>query len=660
MRKTIGLVLALLALCLPSAVLAQSTAFQWDVRGVGGLYSHTPDDPLSTWTFIGSGGGGLATESSVIACDTDSFGNLFGVDINTNELGQIDLVTAEFTLIGALTGDVPPVVQAMTIDMTDDTAYISDGTGLWSMDITTGVCTQISASFNDSAGGAAVTTVFELATDSAGNFWAFDITLDTLWDLDITNGSLTAVGVYNGPMGRDGPNFSNNGMDWDPVSGQLIGDVYTGGGTGSYGTWDTTTGSFTEILNHDSFPPPYATNIGGPIACFGGTTFHMNFWANDYNTYDTLDPTSNFTGRPQPSAPDLFAIDFNETGTLYAVDSANLNLGVIDTATGDYTSLMPLTGDFILAGGTATGITCDVVDGTFYLCNTTTLFTLDIMTGNTVTVADFTSGLGNPVTGAIGIASNSIGELYMFSVDTDALFRVDKNTGAGIFLGNAPGNAGFVQGMDFDPADDTLYASIYVSGGTGFYGTWDTTTGAFTTITTLETLPPDGDGYELMLAIMEAPAIVDLVPESFNLVNGVLDSVDPLAELSMSDNDDLRASRDQFAIGARVIYEVGVTSPNDMPAGMDLTIEESIFARGAVNRTIQLFNYDTAAFETVDAQLANQGFGDRTDVISVTGDPSRFVEAGTGAVLARVRYDGPVPRAAFTCNVDNIFITISN
>ena len=225
----------------------------------------------------------------------------------------------------------------MTIDTTTDTCYITDGDGLWTCDLATASCTQLLTQFDD--GGTQVTNFWEIATDTAGNFWGFSIEqadgdggTDSLYELDINTGSVTLLGPYTGPGGNSGsPQFTNQGMDWDPVSGQLIYNAYTGGGSGSYGTWNTTTGVFSLILEHANFPVTDA-RIGGPIACFGGTTFQANFFLGRFLTYDTLDPTSNLTDVPEGGPPQLWAMDFDATETtLYAVDRVNFFLGTIDT-----------------------------------------------------------------------------------------------------------------------------------------------------------------------------------------------------------------------------------------------------------------------------------------------------------------------------------------
>ena len=666
MLRRFWLCLAVALLTLPTAAMAQegvgsaSTAFQWDVRGVGGLYSHTPSDPLLDWTFLG--GGATGTDPSWIAMDADSSGQLFAVDINTNFLGMVDSTTAEFTDIAALSGVFPAVVQSMIDEF--DVCYISDGIGLWTCDLNTGVCVQVAAAFQD--GINPVAGVFGMASDGAGNYYAFSIDTDSLYELDETNGNLTLIALYNGPPGRDGPNFSNNGMDWDPVSGQLIGAVYTGGGTGSYGTRDVTTGGgstgFTEILNNDLYPAPYNTSIGGPIACFGGTTFHQNFWSGGILcTYDTLNPLSNFIDIFPPAIPDLFAIDFDDSdGTLYAADTANVALGTLSTVDGSYTQLLPLTGDFPAAGGTIVAISYDASTGGFYLANTTSLFTLDINTGATVFVADF---VGEPLAQdpnvVIAMSIDTAGNMFIFDIGNDILFSVDKTTGISTVLGTAPGNAGFVQGMDFDPTDDTLYASIYVSGGTGFYGTWDTTTGAFTTITLLENLPPDVDGYELMLAIREnSTGPVTVSAASVTTTRGTYVS-GGLAEIIASDNADYRVSRNNADTLSRTEITCTSTSPTQTPTSIEVTVEGAVFARSNVVQTIEVFDYTNGVWVAIDSRNANRSpQPDLTVTAAVVGTLADFVNDADGEISARVRYQSDNRRQNFTSNTDLLEWTI--
>lgn len=512
MRKLFCCSLLFSLLMVPLGHAQDSTGYSYDILGVGGLFSHSPTMPDADWTFVGPQFD-PEVEYDVIAVDADSAGTVYGVDLNTNLVGTIDPATAEFTTVSELNGDAPPFIVAMTIDETD-TAWVSDGTGLWTMDLATGTCINIATQFTDTASLTAVATVFSLATDGAGNYWAFDVTTDTLWSMDETSGDLTSVGVFPTLLGD--ANFSNNSMDWDPVSGSLIADVYTGGGTGSYGVWDVTTGGFTEIANHTAFVG-YETH-GGGIACFGETTFQVDFWGDLFATYNTLTPTDgSLVLLNQPAEALVFAMDFDDTGeTLYGIDVNTFELGTISTIDGAFAPLFDLSGDLV---GTPVGMTCDASDGQFYVATPFELYTLDVDSGLTTLVGGFTGAGGSAAPGlVIEIASNSAGEMFVFSSADDSLFSVDKTNAETTLVGVAPVDAGnFIQGMDFDPVTNELYGAIFIDAGTGLYGTWDTTTGVFTTIIELENLPPDGDGYELKLAFQAPLCVADV-----EVVNGEL------------------------------------------------------------------------------------------------------------------------------------------
>ncbi len=646
-----------LLLLFPLSMFAQSTAFQYDIRGEGGLYTHTPATPLADWALVGGPVISPEVEYDVVACDTDSTGIIYAVDLNFPlTLGTIDPVDASFTTVAVLSGNIPPDCNAMTIDPTTDVAWISDGDGLWTMDISTGVCTLVASQFTNTAGGTPVTEVFELATDGNGNFWAFDITLDTLWSLDQTTGNVTALGVYPGP---GNPNFSNSGLDWDPVSNQLIGDVYTGGGSGSYGIWNTATGEFTQILNHLSYPLA-DPRIGGPIACFGGTTYQVNFYLDTFLTYATLNPAAGVTSINQPSVPIPFAMDFDDSGsTLYAIDVNTLNLGTINPSTGIFTPLLPVDGDFANSAAVPVGMTCDASTGQFYISSATSLFTLDVTTGDTVFVADYRGQpLGDDPTTVIEIACNQVGEMYIFSAGDDKLWSVDKSTASCTEIGVGPAAGNFVQGMDFDPATGELYASIYVSGGTGFYGTWDTSTGVFTTIETLQNLPNPGDGYELKLAIRLDSGPVVVVGETLSIQPGIQSSGD-LPELETSDNMDLQLFRDPLSINAVTQFVVTATSPTASPTTFEFTLEGNVVSRPNVVQRIEFFNYVTGSYEIVDERNANRSPSpDLMVVVSGTGDLSRYVNQTTREIQTRIRYRADLARAGFGSNTDQAVWTI--
>ncbi|MEM7457544.1 MAG: hypothetical protein AAF456_24640, partial [Planctomycetota bacterium] len=109
----------------------------------------------------------------------------------------------------------------------------------------------------------------------------------------------------------------------------------------------------------------------------------------------------------------------------------------------------------------------------------------------------------------------------------------------------------------------------------------------------------------------------------------------------------------------RIFLEASTTSPVAMPNFMEITVEASVFARSSVTQTIELFNYDTMAWEQVDSRPASR-FSDITVSATPGGDLSRFVEPGTNQTEVRIRYNSASPRQQFSCNVDQIIWTITN
>ena len=175
---------------------------------------------------------------------------------------------------------------------------------------------------------------------------------------------------------------------------------------------------------------------------------------------------------------DSYAMDFNSAGTtLYAVNvAAPFAIGTMDTATGEYTSNATISG--LAAADSITGLSCDPTTETFYLttaqgAGVNNLYTLDPMTG----VATLAASLNTPTELFIDIAVGPNGDMYAHDIINDALYSVDKVTGACTMIGSTGHLANYAQGMDFDFADGNLYATVYTGGGTGKFVRFDLTTG---------------------------------------------------------------------------------------------------------------------------------------------------------------------------------------
>lgn len=185
------------------------------------------------------------------------------------------------------------------------------------------------------------------------------------------------------------------------------------------------------------------------------------------------------------------------------------------------------------------------------------------------------------------------------------------------------------------------------SGGLGMRG-WNNTGGVTTSIKTLtvEKNPvtdPGGGG--------------DFFVETLSVINGI-NSGGFVGDLDDSDNVDFTLRRNQASVAAICEIEIQSTSAVDSPTQFDLTVEASAFYRTEVIESISMFDYDAGSFEIVASEDASR-FVDSVVVGSGTGDLSRFVEDGTGAVLARVRFRSSVPRQSFSVSIDQIFWTIN-
>ncbi len=103
-----------------------------------------------------------------------------------------------------------------------------------------------------------------------------------------------------------------------------------------------------------------------------------------------------------------------------------------------------------------------------------------------------------------------------------------------------------------------------------------------------------------------------------------------------------------------VEVEIKSISPVANPTELEFTLESSGFFRTPVIQSIQLYDYDADAYVEFDSRNTSR-FVDDVAVAVATGDLSRFVEDGTGCVMARVVYTSPVRRQSFSVAIDQGF-----
>ena len=163
----------------------------------------------------------------------------------------------------------------------------------------------------------------------------------------------------------------------------------------------------------------------------------------------------------------------------------------------------------------------------------------------------------------------------------------------------------------------------------------------------------DGVKIEVVECGMD-PVVV--TPDSFLVTRGSY-LAGGVIELAGSDNADLQLQRSSSDIQSRTEFEISAVSPTANPSLFEVELEGSVFARTTVNQTIEFFDYAAGTWETMDTRAATR-FTDDSIVVSASGDLSRFVEAGTLAIRARVRYQSPVARQQFASNTDLFAWTI--
>src|SRR5688572_4587034 len=176
-----------------------------------------------------------------------------------------------------------------------------------------------------------------------------------------------------------------------------------------------------------------------------------------------------------------FALDFDPTAsTLYCINNTTRELGTINPDTGDFTSIAAMSG----IGATDNFLDLTIApNGTAYMAaagaapGLPTLYTVNLATGAATAIAPFTGA-----SLIIDLAVDRDGILYGHDIGTDTLVSIDPTTAVVTTIGPHGLAANFAQGMDVDWSTNTLYATIYTGGGTGRFVSWDTTTGAVTTL----------------------------------------------------------------------------------------------------------------------------------------------------------------------------------
>lgn len=145
------------------------------------------------------------------------------------------------------------------------------------------------------------------------------------------------------------------------------------------------------------------------------------------------------------------------------------------------------------------------------------------------------------------------------------------------------------------------------------------------------------DGFQVIRVGCQTTTVVNA--DSVDVLRGSLFS-GTLASLNSSDDALLcyQAAAPPLGRDRKKSVEIVVngTLPSDDPLALSVRLE-SRSSLGGSTQSIELFNFDSQTYESIDVRNASLNT-DSIVELDLSGDLSRFVEVGTGAVRARLRY----------------------
>jgi parallel beta-helix repeat protein len=135
----------------------------------------------------------------------------------------------------------------------------------------------------------------------------------------------------------------------------------------------------------------------------------------------------------ESSNSNIWVIDYNKSGMMTLVGASGSSEGLNGLAYDDYTNKM-------------------------YACSSRNLYTIDMVTGEANLVGTF----GGNIT-MIGIAFDSLENLYGECIATDSLYSIDKSTGKAKLIGSFGGGIDlhYAQDMAIDKESDTCYLAAF-------------------------------------------------------------------------------------------------------------------------------------------------------------------------------------------------------
>ncbi len=153
------------------------------------------------------------------------------------------------------------------------------------------------------------------------------------------------------------------------------------------------------------------------------------------------------------------------------------------------------------------------------------------------------------------------------------------------------------------------------------------------------------------------PQVVTTAPSTYAVVAGKSGGGN-LASLFSSDDNWAIVNPVSNTSGSKrwATVEFTSASPSSVPIELKFKVESSL-SSGAATQVIQLFNYTTQQFESLDARAAN--LVDTVVEVDVTSGVSRFIEPTTKAVRARLAYTQAGASVGWKLRIDQALWTIS-
>ncbi|GGG46136.1 T9SS type A sorting domain-containing protein [Bizionia arctica] len=305
---------------------------------------------------------------------------------------------------------------------------------------------------------------------------------------------------------------------------------------------------------------------------------------------------------------DIYASDFDVTGTLYALATTDVNLVSVEPDTGAITIVAPLTG--AATDVTYSGLSWNQTNSTMYALTTdgttTNLYTLDLTTGAMTLIGATGTTLG------IWLAIDNAGIIYMADIGNDNFYTLNPTTGAATLVGPLGVDISFAQDADVDPVSNTLYMAGYIGGGVNNIYSVDVTTGTATSLGTV-----NNNDAELGMFSIDGPIAIDnnfVCDDAITIGLGIINSNGPSNAGGGASNVCLS--------GATNSEWYAYTATNSG----DLTISSDLTSNSGVDTRVSVYNDDCMNLACIDSDDNSGANNTSTVVIPVISGMTYLIE----------------------------------